>query len=57
MSLWFVDTARSALVYFDPERGPIGFSVPMIEKVGYWEPKKGLDLPLRIVLPRMPNQR
>jgi len=55
MSLWFVDTSRQALIYFDPEQGGIGFSIPAIEKVGYWKPEKGLDLPLRIVLPRMPQ--
>jgi hypothetical protein len=49
--LWVYDSARQALIFFNPGGQGTGFHIPALEKLDYWEPKAGLELAFRKTLP------
>ena len=56
-SMWFYDSSRQALIFFDPERGGqgMGYSIPAIERAKYWEPKGQLELEIRKCVSKLPQ--
>jgi hypothetical protein len=52
--MWLYESSRQALVFVDPEsKGQgVGFFIPALEKLNHWQPKLGLGLELRKVLPK-----
>jgi hypothetical protein len=55
--LWCYVAEKQALVFFDPAHNGQGqgFSIPAIERAGYWQPHGTLELAIRKTTPAMPG--